>query len=110
MYEATINLIPKPYKDVTKKENYEELQDGRRVRCRDQLPLHKYIRNTSTCGTAPIEHPLKAGRRPQSTQKARNSPCTWVGQKKKEKNRDKRIGTGSAPLGGSYEGGKVSTH
>ena len=30
--------------------------------------------------------------------------------KEKRKNRDKRIGTGPAPLGGSCEGGKVSTH
>ena len=88
----------------------EELQDGRRVRRGDHINLHKYIRNTSTCGTAPIEHLLNAGRRPQTSQKARNSPRTWVGQKKKEKNRDKRIGMGPAPLGGSCEGGKVSTH
>ena len=30
--------------------------------------------------------------------------------KEKRKNRDKRIGVGIAPLGGSCEGGKVSTH
>ena len=30
--------------------------------------------------------------------------------KEKRKNRDKRIGTGPAPLKGSCEGGKVSTH
>ena len=30
--------------------------------------------------------------------------------KEKRKNRDKRIGTGPEPLGGSCEGGKVSTH
>ena len=68
----------------------EELQDGRRVRHGDHLPPHRYTRNTSTCGTAPTEHLLNAGRRPQTSQKARNSPCTWVGQKKKQiqKNRD----------------------
>ena len=59
-------------------------QDGGRVRRGDHLPPHSYIRNTSTCGTAPIEHPLNAGRRCQTSQKARNSPRTWVGQKKKE--------------------------
>ena len=63
---------------------WEELQDGRRVRRGDRLPPHKYIRNTSTCGTTPTEHLLNAGRRPQTSQKARNSPRTWVGQKKKE--------------------------
>ena len=64
-------------------------------------------KNTSTCETTPTEHLLNIGRRPQTSQKARNSPCTWAGQKK---NRDKRIGTGPAPLGGSCEGGKVSIH
>ena len=61
-----------------------DLQDGGRVRRGDHLAPHKYIRNTSTCGTAPTEHPLNAGRRPQTSQKARNSPRTWVRQKKKE--------------------------
>ena len=36
---------------------------------------------------------------------------TYLGRAKgKRKNRDKRIGTGPAPVGGSCEGGKVSTH
>ena len=93
-----------------KKEMRGDLQDSGGVRRGDHLPLHKYIRNTSTCGTTPAEHLLNASRRPQTSQKARNSPRTWVGKKKKRKNRDKRIGTGPAPLGGSCEGGKVSTH
>ena len=63
----------------------EDLQDGGGVRCRDHLPPHKYIRNTSTCGITPTEHLLNAGRRPQTSQKARNFPRTRVGQKKKEK-------------------------
>ena len=64
---------------------YLELEeDGGRVRRGDHLPSHRYIRNTSTPGTAPTEHPLNAGRRRQTSQKARNSPRTWVGQKKKE--------------------------
>ena len=84
--------------------------DGGRVRCGDHLPPHRYIRNTSTCGTTPTEHLLNAGRRPQTSQKARNSP-TYLGRaKEKRKNRDKRIGTGPAPVGGSCEGGKVSMH
>ena len=66
-----------------------DLQDGGGVRLRDHLPPHKYIRNTSTCGTTPTEHLLNAGRRPQTSQKARNSPRTWVGKKKKEKERQK---------------------
>ena len=67
-------------------------EDGGRGRRGDHLPPHRYIRNTSTRGTAPTENLLNAGRRPQTSQKARNSPRTWVGQKKKEitetKNRD----------------------
>ena len=35
---------------------------------------------------------------------------TYLGRaKEKRKNRDKRIGMGPAPLGGSCEGGKIST-
>ena len=71
-------------------ENFEELyvmikkqhtrgEDGGTVRRGGHLPPHRYIRNTSTRGTAPIEHPLNTGRRPQTSQKARNSPRTWVG-------------------------------
>ena len=72
--------------------------------------LHKYIRNTSTCGTTPTEHLLNAARWTQNSQKARNSP-TYLGRaKEKRKNRDKRIGMGPAPVGGSCEGGKVSTN
>ena len=59
-------------------------QDGGRVRRGDHLPSHRYSRNTYTRGTAPTEHPLNTGRRRQTSQKARKSPRTWVGQKKKE--------------------------
>ena len=87
--------------------NVGDLQDGGGVRCGDHLSPHKYIRNTSTCGKTPTKHLLNTDRRPQTSQKARNSPPTRVGQKKKT---DKRIGKGPAPLGGRCEGGKVSTH
>ena len=63
----------------------EDLQDDGGVRHEDHLSPHKYIKNTPTSGTTPTEHLLNAGRRPQTSQKARNSPCTCVGQKKKEK-------------------------
>ena len=66
-----------------------DVQNGGRVRCGDQLPPHKYIRNTSKCGKTPTEHLLNAGRRPQTSEKARNSPCTQLGQKKKEKTETK---------------------
>ena len=41
---------------------------------------------------------------------AKKHPTCLVGQKKKEKNRDKRIGMGLAFLRGSCEGGNVSTY
>ena len=78
--------------DLSKANGLRDLQDGRGVRHGDHLPPHKYIRNTSTCGTTPTEPLLNAGRRPQTSQKARKPPCTWVGKKKKRKNRDRRIG------------------
>ena len=55
----------------------EDLQDGRAVRYGDDLPPHKHIKNTSRCGRAPREHLLNTDRRPQTSQKARNSPRTW---------------------------------
>ena len=42
--------------------------------------------------------------------KGKKLPMYLGRAKEKRKNRDKRIGTGPAPLGGSCEGGKVSTH
>ena len=66
-----------------------DFQDGGGVRSGDHLPPHKYIKSTSTCGTTPTEHGLDAGRRTQTSQKARNSSGTWVGQKKKEKTETK---------------------
>ena len=59
-------------------------EDGGRVTRGDHLPSHRYSRNTSTRGTAPTQHPLNAGRKRPTSKKARNSPRTWVGQKKKE--------------------------
>ena len=42
--------------------------------------------------------------------KGKKLPTYLSRAKEKRKNRDKRIGTGPAPVGGSREGGKVSTH
>ena len=68
-----------------KKELWGDLQDGGEVSCGDHLAPYIYIRNISTCGTTPTEHLLNAGRSPQTSQKVRNCPHTWVEQKKKEK-------------------------
>ena len=79
----------KEIKKIFKRTNQEELQDGRGVRRGDHLLPHKYIRNTSTCGTTPTEHLLNAGKRPQTSQRARNYP-TYLGRpKEKRKVRDK---------------------
>ena len=72
--------------------NAPDLQDGRGVRRGDHLPPHKYIKNTSTCGTTPTEHLLNISRRPQTSQKARKSPGTWAGQNKKEITETKEYG------------------
>ena len=50
---------------------------------------HKYIKNTSTCGTVLTEYLLNAGRRRWTTKRARKSLCNQVGQKEKEKNKKK---------------------
>ena len=42
--------------------------------------------------------------------KGKKIPMYLGKAKEKRKNRDKRIGMGPGPLGGSCEGGKVSTH
>ena len=52
-----------------KKSHWGDLQDGRGVRRGDHLPPHKYIKNTSICGTTPTEHILNTSRRPQISQK-----------------------------------------
>ena len=51
---------------------------------------HKYMKNTSTCGMIHTEQLQNAGRRPQTSERARKSSCNWVGQKKKEKKNKER--------------------
>ena len=54
--------------------------------------------------------PLERWQKTSVLPKGKKLP-TYLGRAKgKRKNRDKRIGTGPAPVGGSHEGGKVSTH
>ena len=49
------------------------LQDGGGLRHGNDLLPHRNIKTTSTSGTSPTEHELNMGRRPQTSQKARNS-------------------------------------
>ena len=66
------------------------LEDSRGVRHGDHLPAHKYIKNTSACGTTPTEHLLNSDRRPRASKNASQSPRNGrleirLGKKKKEK-------------------------
>ena len=84
----------------------EDLQDGGGVRRGDHLPPHKYIYMWNNSYRTPTEHWQKTSDFP----KGKKLP-TYLGRaKEKRKNRDKKIGMGPAPLGGSCEGGKLSTH
>ena len=66
----------------------------------------KYIYMWNNSYRTPTEHWQKTSDLP----KGKKLP-TYLGRaKEKRKNRDKRIGMGPAPRGGSCEGGKVSTH
>ena len=60
---------------------------------------HKYSKNTSTSGVILTEYLLDAGRRPQTSEKARKSQRNWV-RKKKKKER-KELGQDLSP----WEGG-----
>ena len=86
-----------------------DLQDGRGVRPGDRLPPHKYVRNTSTCGTT-LQNTYWTLEKTSDHPKGKKLP-TYLGRaKEKRKKRDKTIGMGPAPLGGSCEEGKLSTH
>ena len=61
------------------------------------------IQDTSRCGRILTEYLLNAGTRPQTSERARKSPCNREGQKKKQERNE----TGPVPQGGSCERGKV---
>ena len=57
------------------------------------------------------EHLLNAGRRPQTSKRARKSPYNWVGQKKTEKKRERNeSGWDLHPWEGAVKEEDVSTH
>ena len=54
--------------------------------------------------------PIECWQKTSDFPKGKKLPTYQGRVKEKRKNRDKRIGMGPAPLGGTCEGGKVSTH
>ena len=88
---------------------HRDLQDGRGVRRGDHLPPHKYqkcIYMWNNSYRTPTEHWQNTSDFPNG----KKLPMFLGRAKEKRKNRDKRIGTEPAPVGGSCEGVKVSTH
>ena len=67
-----------------------DFQDGGGVRLGDHLPPHKYIKNTSACGTTPTEHLLNAGRRLHASRKNPTQHCKAVSLQLKKKWTDKK--------------------
>ena len=66
----------------------------------------KYIYMWNSSYRTPTEHWQKTSDLPKG-----KKPPTYLGRaKEKRKKQRQRIGTGPAPVGGSCEGGKVSTH
>ena len=82
-----------------------DLQDGGGVRRGDHLHPHKYIYMWNNSYRTPTERWKKTSDFP----KGKKIPM-HLGRAKEKKTTEKRIGTGPSLLGGSCEGGKVSTH
>ena len=57
-----------------------------------------------------LQKPTERWQKTSDFPKGKKLPMYLGRAKEKRKNRDKRVGMGLAPLGGSCEGGKVSTH
>ena len=93
IYKQLIQLSIK--KSLIKNEEGSD-QDGRVVGHEAHL-LPKYIKSTSTCGMILTEYLLNAGRRPQASERGRKSPHNQVGQKKKEKNKERNWDETGAP-------------
>lgn len=56
--------------------------------------FHKYIKNASTHGMILTEYLLNAGKKPQTTERARKSPCKLGSRKKKENNKVRKDESG----------------
>ena len=57
---------------------------------------YKYIKNASKCETVLTRHLLNAGRRTQTSKRARKSLYNWIEQKEEETEREKEVRTGHA--------------
>ena len=81
--------------------------------CGKRGPLFTAVHGPLTIAASLVaEHRLQTHRLSNCGSRAQLLHSMWDLPRPKEKrnNRDKRIGMGPAPLGGSREGGKVSTH
>ena len=80
------NTLQKCGENTETKVILRDLQDGRGVRRGDHLPPHKYIRNSSTCGTTPIEHLLtERWQKTSDCPKGKKVP-TYLGRAKEKSN------------------------
>ena len=98
------------YKHCVKPFTQEDLQDGGGVRCEDHLPPHKYIKKYIYMWNNSYRTPTEHWQRTLDFPKVKKKPTYLSRAKEKRENGDKKIRMGPAPLGGSCEGGKVSTH
>ena len=74
---------PKPKQHNKKINKWKEPPRCQKNKTWSSPSSQRYYKITSTCGITPTEHLLNAGRRPQTSKKARILPHNWVGQKKK---------------------------
>ena len=87
-----------------------DLQEGRGVGRRNHLPPHKYIKDNIYMWNSSYRTPTERWQKTSALPKGKKLP-TYLGRaKEKRKNSNNRIGKEPTPLGGSCEGGKVSTH
>ena len=57
----------------------------------------------------PYRTPTERWQKTSDLPKGKKLP-TYLGREKEKRKKEKRIGTGAEPVGGSCEGGKVSKH
>ena len=110
-YDPAIALLGiYPEKTVIQKDSWGELGRWRKSKTRrspSSPQIHqKYIYTWNCSYRTPTERWQKTSNLP----KGKKLPMYLGRAKEKRNNRDKRIGTAPARVGGSCEGGKLSTH